>query len=168
MKIQDSEHVHLTFEKCTNVNATNLSITALEKSLNINGFHVTNIQHVHIFNSTIGTDTLLLLLLLQPYLIKHKPSSFSIECYVVPFLLILSLILLLLCNQIKLIEAHVFNIIVNGANISGSSNGVKIKTYHGGSRSASNITFLNINRDNVMNPIIIDQNYYDRKRVEQR
>lgn len=103
MKIQDSEHVHLTFEKCTNVNATNLSITALEKSLNINGFHVTNIQHVHIFNSTIGTDTLLLLLLLQPYLIKHKPSSFSIECYVVPFLLILSLILLLLCNQIKLI-----------------------------------------------------------------
>lgn len=42
----------------------------------------------------------------------------------------------------------------------------KIQFYEmqGGSGSASNIKFQNIEMDNVANPIIIDQNYCDKKK----
>lgn len=40
-----------------------------------------------------------------------------------------------------------------------SDNGVRIKTWQGGSGAVSGITFSNIHMDNVRNPIIIDQFY---------
>ena len=40
-----------------------------------------------------------------------------------------------------------------------SDNGVRIKTWQGGSGSVSGVTFSNIHMDNVRNPIIIDQFY---------
>ncbi|RVW46922.1 Polygalacturonase [Vitis vinifera] len=58
-------------------------------------------------------------------------------------------------------EAHVSDITVNGATLSGTTNGVRIKTWPGGSGSASNIKFQNIEMHNVKNPIIIDQKYCD-------
>ncbi|KAJ1429954.1 Pectin lyase fold/virulence factor [Sesbania bispinosa] len=54
-------------------------------------------------------------------------------------------------------EDFVSGVIVNRAKLSGTKNG-------GGSGSASNITFQNIEMDNVTNPIIIDQNYCDKKK----
>ncbi|KAE8681837.1 Polygalacturonase [Hibiscus syriacus] len=57
--------------------------------------------------------------------------------------------------------ALVFNVTVDGAKLSGITNGVRIKTWQGGSGTASNITFQNIEMNNVTNPIIIDQNYCD-------
>ncbi|KAL3028587.1 hypothetical protein AAZX31_03G120900 [Glycine max] len=41
---------------------------------------------------------------------------------------------------------------------------IRIKTWQGGSGSASNIQFQNIEMDNVTNPIIINQNYCDHKK----
>lgn len=58
---------------------------------------------------------------------------------------------------------HVSGVFVNGAKISGTSNGVRIKTWQGGSGSASNIVFQNVEMNDVTNPIIIDQNYCDHK-----
>ncbi|KAA8517061.1 hypothetical protein F0562_017121 [Nyssa sinensis] len=58
-------------------------------------------------------------------------------------------------------KAYVSNIIVNGAELSNTTNGVRIKTWQGGSGNASNIIFQNIKMHNVTNPIIIDQNYCD-------
>ncbi|MCH82689.1 polygalacturonase-like, partial [Trifolium medium] len=46
---------------------------------------------------------------------------------------------------------------------SGTTNGVRIKTWQGGSGSVSNIKFQNIQMNNVTNPIIIDQNYCDQE-----
>lgn len=40
-----------------------------------------------------------------------------------------------------------------------SDNGVRIKTWQGGSGSVSGVTFSNIHMDTVKNPIIIDQFY---------
>lgn len=40
---------------------------------------------------------------------------------------------------------------------------MRIKTWQGGSGSASNIKFQNIQMKNVSNPIIIDQNYCDQE-----
>lgn len=43
--------------------------------------------------------------------------------------------------------------------IKNSDNGVRIKTWQGGSGAVSGVTFENIHMDNVRNPIIIDQFY---------
>lgn len=58
-------------------------------------------------------------------------------------------------------EAHVSDVVVDGATLNGTTNGVRIKTWQGGSGDASNITFRNINMTNVSNAIIINQNYCD-------
>ncbi|XVF82262.1 hypothetical protein PTKIN_Ptkin16aG0031600 [Pterospermum kingtungense] len=59
-------------------------------------------------------------------------------------------------------KAYVSDVTVDGAKLSGTTNGVRIKTWQGGSGTASNIIFQNIEMNNVRNPIIIDQNYCDR------
>ncbi|KAH7570651.1 hypothetical protein JRO89_XS05G0151100 [Xanthoceras sorbifolium] len=58
-------------------------------------------------------------------------------------------------------EAEVSNVVVNKAKLSGTANGVRIKTWQGGSGYAKNIIFQNVAMYNVSNPIIIDQNYCD-------
>ncbi|CAH9123762.1 unnamed protein product [Cuscuta epithymum] len=60
-------------------------------------------------------------------------------------------------------KAFVSGIVVNGANLTRTSNGVRIKTWPGGSGCAQNIIFKNIEMHDVKNPIIIDQNYCDPK-----
>ncbi|KAG6575692.1 Polygalacturonase QRT2, partial [Cucurbita argyrosperma subsp. sororia] len=60
-------------------------------------------------------------------------------------------------------EAEVSNVVVDTAKFTGTSNGVRIKTWQGGKGYAENIIFQNIVMDNVTNPIIIDQNYCDQK-----
>lgn len=56
-------------------------------------------------------------------------------------------------------RACVSNITVRDSVIKVSDNGVRIKTWQGGSGSVSGVTFSNIHMDNVKNPIIIDQFY---------
>ena len=51
------------------------------------------------------------------------------------------------------------NVTVRDSVIRASSNGVRIKTWQGGSGAVSGVTFSNIHMDNVRNPIIIDQFY---------
>lgn len=58
-------------------------------------------------------------------------------------------------------KAYVSGVTINGAKLSGTKNGVRVKTWQGGSGNASNIKFQNIEMDNVANPIVIDQNYCD-------
>ena len=51
------------------------------------------------------------------------------------------------------------NITVRDSLIRETSNGVRIKTWQGGSGAVSGVTFDNIRMDTVRNPIIIDQFY---------
>jgi Glycosyl hydrolases family 28 len=53
----------------------------------------------------------------------------------------------------------VANVTVKNVVIRHSDNGVRIKTWQGGSGSVSAVTFDNIHMDTVRNPIIIDQYY---------
>lgn len=54
------------------------------------------------------------------------------------------------------------NVTVNGGSLSGTDNGVRIKTLAGGTGISKGITFENIQMKNVANPIIIDQYYCPR------
>ncbi|KAM7275181.1 hypothetical protein ACFE04_017047 [Oxalis oulophora] len=56
-------------------------------------------------------------------------------------------------------RACVWNITVRDSVIKNSDNGVRIKTWQGGSGSVTKIIFKNIYMDAVRNPIIIDQYY---------
>ncbi|KAF5956249.1 hypothetical protein HYC85_003474 [Camellia sinensis] len=56
-------------------------------------------------------------------------------------------------------QACVSNITVRNAVIKDLDNGVRIKTWQGGTGSVSGISFENIQMDNVRNSIIIDQYY---------
>ncbi|KAK9104229.1 hypothetical protein Scep_021073 [Stephania cephalantha] len=58
-------------------------------------------------------------------------------------------------------SAQVENIYVNNVNFSETTNGVRIKTWQGASGYARDITFRQINFNNVQYPIIIDQYYCD-------
>ncbi|KAK9292628.1 hypothetical protein L1049_020603 [Liquidambar formosana] len=62
-------------------------------------------------------------------------------------------------NGIRNSRACVSNITVTDSVIKHSDNGVRIKTWQGGSGSVSRVTFSNILMDTVRNPIIIDQYY---------
>lgn len=56
-------------------------------------------------------------------------------------------------------RACVSNVTVSDSKIKHSDNGVRIKTWQGGSGSVSKVSFNNIHVDTVRNPIIIDQYY---------
>ncbi|KAK4349116.1 hypothetical protein RND71_031871 [Anisodus tanguticus] len=55
--------------------------------------------------------------------------------------------------------ANVEDVYVTNCYLEGTENGVRIKSWQGGSGYARSIHFENINLKNVENPIIIDQNY---------
>ncbi|KAF8400675.1 hypothetical protein HHK36_013975 [Tetracentron sinense] len=58
-------------------------------------------------------------------------------------------------------QAMVYDVRVDGAFLSNTENGLRIKTWQGGSGFARKITFQNVLMENVSNPIIIDQYYCD-------
>ncbi|KAF1869707.1 hypothetical protein Lal_00017283 [Lupinus albus] len=57
--------------------------------------------------------------------------------------------------------ATVENVYVSDCNITGATNGVRIKTWQGGSGYVRNVNFQRITISNTKNPIIINQDYND-------
>ncbi|KAK9921886.1 hypothetical protein M0R45_030380 [Rubus argutus] len=152
LKIQDAQQIHVSFQKCKNVQASNLSITAPEKSPNTDGIHVTNTQNIHHNLCYSHRDDCISIVSGS-----ENVQASNITCGPGHGISIGSL-------GAGNSEAIVSEVTVNGAKLMGTTNGVRIKTWQGGSGSASNITFENIEMHNVPTPIIIDQNYCDRKK----
>ncbi|XP_022742038.1 polygalacturonase-like [Durio zibethinus] len=153
LNIIDAQQIHVSFEKCTNVQASNLTVTAPEKSPNTDGIHVTHTQNIQITNSVIGTGDDCISIVSG----SQNVQAMDITCGPGHGISIGSL-------GSGNSKAYVSGVIVDGAKLSGTTNGVRIKTWQGGSGSASNITFQNIKMYNVTNPIIIDQNYCDQEK----
>ncbi|CAI9765662.1 unnamed protein product [Fraxinus pennsylvanica] len=150
LKIQDAQQIHVSFQKCKNVQASNLTISAPEGSPNTDGIHVTKTKHIQISNCTIGTGDDCISIVSG----SRNVQATDITCGPGHGISIGSL-------GYRNSEAYVSDVVTNGAKLSGTKNGVRIKTWQGGSGSASNIKFQNVEMQNVINPIIIDQNYCD-------
>ncbi|XP_060177328.1 polygalacturonase-2-like [Lycium barbarum] len=150
LKIINAQQFHVSFEKCTKVEASNLMVTAPENSPNTDGIHVTNTQNIQISDSTIGTGDDCISIVSG----SQTVHATDITCGPGHGISIGSL-------GYGNSEAHVSDIIVSGAKLSGTANGLRIKTWQGGSGNASNIVFQNVEMRGVKNPIIIDQNYCD-------
>ncbi|EXB93622.1 hypothetical protein L484_018006 [Morus notabilis] len=150
LNIRDAQQMHTSFEKCVNVQAYNLSVTAPEKSPNTDGIHVTNTQNMQISDCVIGTGDDCISIVSG----SKNVQVTDITCGPGHGISIGSL-------GARNSEAYVSGVTVKRAKLTGTTNGVRIKTWQGGSGYASNITFANIEMKDVYNPIIINQNYCD-------
>ncbi|KAH7661754.1 Polygalacturonase protein [Dioscorea alata] len=150
LSIKNSQQIHISFERCSNVQASQLSISSPESSPNTDGIHVTGTQNINISNCVIqtGDDCISIVSGSQAVTVMditcgpgHGISIGSLGSH----------------NS----EDHVSDVLVDTAKLTNTTNGVRIKTWQGGSGYAKHIIFQNINMKNVKNPIIIDQNYCD-------
>ncbi|XP_028774459.1 polygalacturonase-like [Neltuma alba] len=152
LEIKNAQQIHVNIQESTNVKVSGVTVSAPEDSPNTDGIHITNTRYIKISNSLIATgdDCLSIESGTQNLL------ATGISCGPGHGISIGSL------GETGTVEL-VSGITVNGAKLSGTTNGVRIKTWPGGEGSASNIKFQNITMENVTNPIIIDQNYCDQE-----
>ncbi|EOA19709.1 hypothetical protein CARUB_v10003570mg [Capsella rubella] len=149
LSIKNSPQVHLKFDGCNVVHINTLRIISPSSSPNTDGIHIENSNSIEIYNSVIsnGDDC-----------VSIGTGSYDID------------IRNLTCGPgghgisigslgDKNSRACVSNVTVRDSVIKFSDNGVRIKTWQGGSGSVSGVTFDNIHMDAVRNPIIIDQYY---------
>ncbi|GAB2227971.1 hypothetical protein Droror1_Dr00009800 [Drosera rotundifolia] len=148
--VQNAQQMHVVFEKCKNVRASGLTVSAPESSPNTDGIHVTSTQNIHIADCDIGTGDDCISIVSG----TKKVRATDINCGPGHGISIGSL-------GAKTSNAYVSDVIVNGATFSGTTNGVRIKTWQGGSGTASGIKFQNLTMKDVKYPIIIDQFYCD-------
>ncbi|GFY89084.1 pectin lyase-like superfamily protein [Actinidia rufa] len=148
LKIKNSPQFHFRFDGCRDVRIDSLYITAPPQSPNTDGIHIENTNNVKIYNSVVsnGDDCV----------------SIGAGCYNVDIRNItcdpshgISIGSLGMRNT----RPCVSNITVSDSVVKNSDNGVRIKTWQGGSGSVSKVTFNNIHMESVKNPIIIDQYY---------
>ncbi|XP_023547908.1 polygalacturonase At1g48100-like isoform X2 [Cucurbita pepo subsp. pepo] len=148
LRIQNSPQFHIKFDGCEDVLIQKLSISSPKLSPNTDGIHIQDTKGVGIYNSIIsnGDDC-----------ISIGPGCTNVDiegvtCGPGHGISIGSL-------GVHNSKACVSNITVRNAMIRESDNGVRIKTWQGGSGSVSDISFENIQMENVRNCIIVDQYY---------
>ncbi|XP_057727636.1 polygalacturonase-like [Arachis stenosperma] len=152
VKFRNAQQMHVRFQKCNNVTASNLVVQAPGDSPNTDGLHVTQTKNIFIRNSVIRTGDDCISIVSG----SQNVRATDIVCGPGHGISIGSL-------GAGNSEAQVSNVVIDGAIFTGTSNGVRIKTWQGGSGYAKDIKFINIEMRNVTNPIIIDQNYCDQK-----
>ncbi|KAH1079026.1 Polygalacturonase [Glycine soja] len=148
LRIKNSPQFHFRFDGCKNVHIESIYITAPKLSPNTDGIHIENTNDMKIYNSVIsnGDDCVSIGSGCNDVDIKN------ITCGPGHGISIGSL-----GNHNS--RACVSNIMVRDSFIKVTDNGVRIKTWQGGSGSVSGVTFSNIHMVSVRNPIIIDQFY---------
>uniref|UniRef100_A0A0V0HRT7 Putative ovule protein n=1 Tax=Solanum chacoense TaxID=4108 RepID=A0A0V0HRT7_SOLCH len=138
----------MKFDGCEGVLIDQLSISSPKLSPNTDGIHIEDTKSVGIYNSVIanGDDCIS---------IGPGCSNVEIEAVTCGPSHGISIGSLGVHNS----QACVSNITVRNAIIRDSDNGVRIKTWQGGSGSVTGLSFDTIQMENVRNCIIIDQYY---------
>ncbi|CAF2060226.1 unnamed protein product [Brassica napus] len=153
LSVIDSQQMHIAFTSCRRVTISALKVIAPGSSPNTDGIHISASRGIVVDNSTVSTGD-------DCVSIVKNSSQISISniiCGPGHGISIGSI------GKSKSWE-EVKDVTVDTAFISDTANGVRIKTWQGGSGLVSKIIFRNINMNNVSNPIIIDQYYCDSKK----
>lgn len=153
LRVKNSSKFHIVFNECTNVHVEWISIKAPADSPNTDGIHLEKTDNVKISNSFISCGDDCISIGTQ----SHNVEIRNVTCGPSHGISIGSL------GRDKS-RACVSNITVSDSIIRDSTNGVRIKTWQGGSGAVSRVTFQNIQMETVKNPIIINQYYclYDK------
>lgn len=150
LMIVNSQQMHMAFTNCMRVVASNLRVMAPAVSPNTDGIHISASRGVEVKNSIIRTGDDCISIVSN----SSRIQIINIACGPGHGISIGSL-------GKSNSWSHVHDVLVDAALLSNTDNGVRIKTWQGGSGFASNIAFRNVLMDNVSNPIIIDQYYCD-------
>ncbi|KAK2651572.1 hypothetical protein Ddye_011428 [Dipteronia dyeriana] len=150
LMLVNSQQMHISFTQCLRVVASHLKVIAPTVSPNTDGIHISASRGVEVKDSLVETGDDCVSIVNNSSRIKIR----NIACGPGHGISIGSL------GKFDS-WAQVHDVIVDGAFISNTENGLRIKTWQGGSGFATDITFQNILMDNVSNPIIIDQYYCD-------
>ncbi|GAA0171884.1 hypothetical protein LIER_25818 [Lithospermum erythrorhizon] len=153
LRIKDSPQFHFRFDNCKKVHIESLHITAPPLSPNTDGIHIENTDSVEIYNSVISNGDDCISIGSGSYDVNIR----NVTCGPGHGISIGSL-------GMRNSRACVSNITVRDSTIKFTDNGVRIKTWQGGSGAVTDVTFDNIRMDTVRNPIIIDQFYCDGRR----
>ncbi|GAA0166936.1 hypothetical protein LIER_21982 [Lithospermum erythrorhizon] len=152
LRFLNAQQMHLTFDNCKGVEASNLLVIAPEESPNTDGIHVFSSQNMNIKDCIISTGDDCLSIVAG----SNNIRATNIRCGPGHGISIGSL------GKNRSMDV-VSDIHINKATLLGTTNGVRIKTWQGGRGYAHNIRFEDIRMINVTNPIIIDQNYCDQE-----
>ncbi|KGN56062.1 hypothetical protein Csa_011481 [Cucumis sativus] len=145
----DSKFFHFAVHASRDVTFDNVTVVAPANSPNTDGIHISTSSGINIMHSTIGTGD---------DCISLGPGSKMINISNVH------------CGPGHGIsigslgknpnEEDVFDVTVRDSTFIGTSNGARIKSWSSPySSMVSKVTFLNLQMNNVKNPIIIDQSY---------
>ncbi|KAL2547011.1 Pectin lyase-like superfamily protein [Forsythia ovata] len=152
ISIQNSPQCHLKFDNCVGVSVYNFSVLSPGDSPNTDGIHLQNSKDVLIRSSNIacGDDC-----------VSIQTGCTNVYIHNVN------------CGPGHGIsigglgkdntKACVSNITVRDIVMHNTMNGVRVKTWQGGSGSVQNVLFSNIQVSEVQLPIVIDQYYCDKR-----
>ncbi|KAF7819021.1 Polygalacturonase [Senna tora] len=152
LTIKNGQQINVNIEESMDVKVSGVTVKAPGDSPNTDGIHITNTKNIKILKTLIATGD-------DCISIESGTQNLQVSD--------------LTCGPGHGIsigslgdtgsKESVSGITVNGAKLSGTTKTWQMLCMQGGSGSASNIKFQNIEMDNVANPIIIDQNYCDQK-----
>ncbi|KAM7256458.1 hypothetical protein ACFE04_012199 [Oxalis oulophora] len=150
LMVVNSQQMHLAFTSCLRVDVSNLRVIAPAYSPNTDGIHISASRGVQLKDNIVRTGD-------DCISIVNNSSRIWIRNTICGPGHGISIGSLGKSNS----SSHVHDILVDGALLSNTENGVRIKTWQGGSGFAANVRFQNILMDNVSNPVIVDQYYCD-------
>ncbi|RWV89970.1 hypothetical protein BHE74_00047568, partial [Ensete ventricosum] len=150
VKSLNSKFFHVAVVGCKRFHGSNITIHAPSNSPNTDGIHIERSSDVTICNSVIATGDDCISIGQGNVHVRIS----SITCGPGHGISVGSL------GRYR-DEGDVRGLVVRDSTISGTTNGIRIKTWQNspGSSSATNMTFKNIIMKGVANPIIIDQMY---------
>ncbi|CAH2046677.1 unnamed protein product, partial [Thlaspi arvense] len=152
INFKNSGQFHVRFDNCSDVVVDSLTIKAAASSPNTDGIHIENTHNVQILNSIISNGDDCISIGAGCFNVDIK----NITCGPSHGISIGSL-------GVHNSSAWVSNITVTNSTLWNSDNGLRIKTWQGGSGLVSRIVFRNIWMVNVRNPLVIDQYYCQTK-----
>lgn len=153
LTVENSQQMHIKLRRCVGVVADHLKVLAPGHSPNTDGIHLSASKDVVIRNTIIGTGDDCISIVSDSFNICTE----NITCGPGHGISIGSL-------GEGSAKAQVADVMVHGAFLENTTNGLRIKTWQGSSGFARRITFQNVQMQNVKHPIIIDQYYCDSKK----
>ncbi|KAL8459712.1 hypothetical protein ACS0TY_036995 [Phlomoides rotata] len=150
LTIQNSQQMNFVVSRSDSVRVLNVKVSAPGDSPNTDGIHITESTNVVLQNCKIGTGDDCISIVNASSNIKMK----NIYCGPGHGISIGSLGK---DNSTGIVE----QIVLDKAILRGTTNGLRIKTWQGGSGHVRAVRYQDVRMDDVSNPIIIDQFYCD-------
>ncbi|RAL40011.1 hypothetical protein DM860_008151 [Cuscuta australis] len=150
LTIQNSQQMHFTVSRSESVVVTGVKISSPEDSPNTDGIHITESKNIVLQSCKIGTGDDCI------SIVNASSNIMMKKIYCGPGHGI-SIGSLGKDNSVGIVT----KVALDNALLRETTNGLRIKTWQGGSGYVHTIRFQNVMMDDVSNPIIIDQFYCD-------